>query len=98
MYYEFSTTTATWDEAKLYCENDGGRLAVLDTEEKRVWMREFRLTQTGTTSAYAIFSSGVSQCTCIKNRFRGSGLLGSLKISHQEERRLNDIQNLKCED
>ena len=32
--FTLNTTEVTWDEAKISCEAQGQRLAVLDTEEK----------------------------------------------------------------
>ena len=38
VYYEFSSGTASWENAKLACESNGGSLAILDTQEKFDWM------------------------------------------------------------
>lgn len=59
VYYEFSDTTETWEQARANCEASSGRLAVLDSEEKRVWMREFRLTQSGAGRSTVLFSVDV---------------------------------------
>lgn len=47
VYYEFVDTGSTWgstrfDDAQAACEGNGGQLAVLDTDEKVLWLNELR--------------------------------------------------------
>ena len=40
--YRFYQTEYNWDDAKAACERDHGQLAILDTEDKAIWIREAR--------------------------------------------------------
>ena len=43
VYYEFVQSNANWYGANIACENNGGQLAVLDTEDVFNWMKDLRM-------------------------------------------------------